>query len=86
MDPDTIRSLRSWVGMDLLPYCEGVSMITVDLSANCEGWIYDPNGTGIQIIEIRSRDPFSGSTDMSGPVTNDCGKRDSAIVYFWSSH
>ena len=41
-------------------------MIPVDLSANCEGWIYDPNGSGIQILGIRSRDPFSGSTDMSG--------------------
>ena len=66
MDPDTIRSLRSRIRMDLLPYCEGLSMIPVDLSANCEGWIYDPNGSGIQILGIRSRDPFSGSTDMSG--------------------
>ena len=41
-------------------------MIPVDLSANCEGWIYDPNGSGNQILGIRSRDPFSGSTDMSG--------------------
>ena len=41
-------------------------MIPVDLSANCDGWIYDPNGSGIQILGIRSRDPFSGSTDMSG--------------------
>ena len=40
-------------------------MIPVDLSANCEGWIYDPNGSGIKILGIRSRDPFSGSTDMS---------------------
>ena len=40
-------------------------MIPVDLSANCEGRIYDPNGSGIQILGIRSRDPFSGSTDMS---------------------
>ena len=64
MDPDTIRSLRSRIRMDLLPYCEGRSMIRVDLSANCEGWIYDPNGSG-----IRSRDPFSGSTDMSDPAT-----------------
>ena len=41
-------------------------MIPVDLSANCEGWIYDRNGSGIQILGIRSRDPFPGSTDMSG--------------------
>ena len=40
-------------------------MIPVDLSANCEGWIYDPKGSGIQMLGIRSRDPFSGSTDMS---------------------
>ena len=40
-------------------------MIPVDLSANCESWIYDPNGSGIQMFGIRSRDPFSGSTDMS---------------------
>ena len=54
--------------MDLLPYCEGGSMIPVDLSANCEGWIYDPNGSGIQILGIRSRDPFLGSTDMSDSI------------------
>ena len=29
MDPDTIRSLRSRIRMDLLPYCEGRSMIPV---------------------------------------------------------
>ena len=52
--------------MDLLLYCTDESMIPVDLSANCEGRIYDPNGSGIQILGIRSRDPFSGSTDMSG--------------------
>ena len=50
MDPDTIRSLGSRIRMDPLHYCEGGSMIPVDLSANCEGLIYDPNG----------------STDMSG--------------------
>ena len=65
MDPDIIQSLRSRIRMDLLPYCEGGSMIPVDLSANCEGWIYDPHGSGIQILGIRSRDPFSGSTDTS---------------------
>ena len=32
-------------------------MIPVDLSANCEDWIYDPNGSWIQILGIRSRDP-----------------------------
>ena len=41
-------------------------MIPVDLSANCEGWIYDPHGSEIQILGIRSRYPFSGSTNMSG--------------------
>ena len=65
MDPDTIRSLRSRIRMDLLPYCKGEYMIPVALSANCEGWIYDPNGSGIQILGIRSRNPFSGTTDMS---------------------
>ena len=40
-------------------------MIPLDLSANCEGWIYDPKGSWIQMLGIRSRDPFSGSTDMS---------------------
>ena len=65
IDPDTIRSLGSRLRMELLHYCEGGSMISVDLSANCEGWIYDPNGSGIQILGIRSQDPFSGSTDMS---------------------
>ena len=33
MDPNTKRSLRSRIRMDLLPYCEGRSMISVDLSA-----------------------------------------------------
>ena len=69
MDPDTLQSLRSRIRIDLLPYCEGRSMIPVDLlanSANCEGRIYDRNGSGIQILGIRSRDSFSGSTDMSG--------------------
>ena len=66
LDPDTIRSLRSRIRLDLLPYCEGGSMIPVDLSANCKGWMNNPNGSGIQILRIRSRDPFSGSTDMSG--------------------
>ena len=65
MDPDTKQSLGSRIRMDLLPCCEDGSMIPVDLSANCEGRIYDPNGSGIQILGIRSRDPFSGSTDMS---------------------
>ena len=31
MDPDTIGILRSRIRMDLLPYCEGGSMIPVDL-------------------------------------------------------
>ena len=66
MDPDTIPSLRSRIRMDLLPYCEDGSMIPVDLSANCEVGAYDLNGSGIQILGIRSLDPFSGSTDMSG--------------------
>ena len=34
-------------------------MIPVDLSVNCECLIYDPNGSGIQVFGIRSRDPFS---------------------------
>ena len=33
-------------------------MIPVDLSVNCDGRIYDPNGSGIQIIGIRSRIRF----------------------------
>ena len=65
MDPVTMRSLRSRIRMDLLPYCEVGSMIPVDLSAYCEGRICDPNGSGIQILGIRSGDPFSESTDMS---------------------
>ena len=44
--------------MDLLPYCEGEAMIPVDLSANCEDLIYDPNESGIQILGIRSRIRF----------------------------
>ena len=57
MDPDTIRSLRSRIRMDLLSCCKCGSMIPVDLSANCEGRIYDPNGSGIQIPGFRFRDP-----------------------------
>ena len=45
-------------------------MIPVDLSANCEGRIYDPNGSGIPILGIRSRDPFSGSMDKDMSVSN----------------
>ena len=48
-------------------YCEGGSMIPVDLSANREGWIYAPNGSVIHILGIRARDLFSGSPDMSAP-------------------
>ena len=40
-------------------------MIPVDLSTNCEGWIYDPNRSGIQILGIRARDLFLGSMSMS---------------------
>ena len=43
-------------------------MIPVDQSANCDGRIYDTNGSWIQILGIRSRDPFSGSTDMSDSI------------------
>ena len=32
-------------------------MIPVDLSANCEGWIYAPYGSGIQFL----RNPIQGS-------------------------
>ena len=38
-------------------------MIPEDLLANCEDWIYDLNGSGIRILGIKSRDPFSGSMD-----------------------
>ena len=46
---------------------ESGSMIPVDLSANHEGWIYDPNGSEIQVLGIRSRIRFQDprSTDMS---------------------
>ena len=40
-------------------------MILVDLSTRYEGWINDPNRSGIQILGIRSQDPFSGSTVIS---------------------
>ena len=86
MDPDTIRSLRSWIRKDLLPYCERGSMIPVDLSANCEGRIYyDPNGSGIQILEIRSRDPFSGSTGMSDQAAQDRLLLHCAVVFMTPS-
>ena len=51
-------------------------MIPVDLSANCDVWIYDPNGSANQILGIRSRDPFSGSTDMSVNRYRVSGKKD----------
>ena len=44
--------------MDLLSYCEGGSMIPVELSAIREGWIYDPNGSGIQILGSDPGDRF----------------------------
>ena len=65
VDPDTVRSLRPLIRMDLSPYCEGGSMIPLNLLANCEGWIYDPNKSGILILEIRSQDPLSETTPMS---------------------
>ena len=40
-------------------------MIPLDLSANCDGWIYDPNGSGIQILGIRSR-------EIHGHVCSSC--------------
>ena len=82
MDPDTIRSLRSGIQMDLLPYCEVGSMIPVDLSPNCDGWIYDLNGSGIQILGIRSRDPFSGSTDRTCLVVSTSFVRCSWKAFF----
>jgi len=33
---------------------------------NLWSWIYDPSGSGIQIPQIKSRDPFLGSEHMSG--------------------
>ena len=86
MDPDTIRSLRSRIRKDLLPYCEGGSMIPVDLSASCEGRIYDPNGSGIQILGIRSRDPFLGSTDMSAHKYWTVGHPTNAARYTEGAH
>ena len=37
MDPDTVPSVKYLIRMDLLPYCDGGSMIPLDRSANCEG-------------------------------------------------
>ena len=64
MDPATIRSLGSRIRKDLALLRRRIYDPSGSV-ANCEGWIYDPNGSGIQILGIRSRDPFSGSTDMS---------------------
>ena len=61
VDPDTIQSLRSLIRINLLPFGKSGSTISVDLSANCDGWIYDPNRNGIQ-IPIKFRYPSSGST------------------------
>ena len=65
-------------GISCLIAKEDLLSHSLDLSANCECWIYEPNGSGIQILGIRSRDPFSGSTDMSAadphyPLTETCG-------------
>ena len=54
------------------------SMIPVDLSAHCEGWMYDPNGSGIQILGIRSRDPFSGSTACL--LRSQCARRTLQVI------
>ena len=50
-------------------------MIPVDLSVNCGGGIYDSNGSGIHILGIRSRDPFSGSTDQCPKISFCLGVR-----------
>ena len=55
--------LRSRIRKDISPYWEWGSMIPVDLSANWESWIYDPNGSGIQILRIRYRDPRMSAPD-----------------------
>ena len=63
MDPDTIPSLRSRIRMDLLPYCEDGYMISVDLSANCEGGSVIWTGPGTRSLGsypgIRFRDPWA---------------------------
>ena len=64
MDPNTISSLRAQIQMDFLPYCE-CEFMTLWICQQT-GWIYDLNGSGIQILGIRFWDSFSGSTDMSG--------------------
>ena len=51
--------------MDLsIHYMRG-SMIPVDLSTKYERRIYDPIRSWIQILGIRSRDPFLGSVHIS---------------------
>ena len=61
MDSDTIRSVRSRIRMDLLPYCNGGSMIPVDLSANCVGGSMIRTDSGSRSMGsdpgIRFRDP-----------------------------
>ena len=58
VDPDTMRRFRlgsEWIS-PLIVKANLWSQCVV-----CEGRIYDPNGSGIQILGIKSRDPFSGS-------------------------
>ena len=43
-------------------------MVPVDLLDNCEDWIYGPDGSGIHILVIRSRDPFPRFTDKDMSV------------------
>ena len=44
----------------------------MNLSANCEGWSYDPSRSGNQLIGIRFRDPLSVSTPTSDRNTTSC--------------
>ena len=41
-------------------------MILVDLSANCESWIYDPNGSGIHFRDPRICLPSNPAFDAHG--------------------
>ena len=63
MDPDKIRILRSRIRMDLLPYCEGGSMIPVNIrqTVSVDSMIrMDPGSRSLGTDPgIRFRDPWT---------------------------
>ena len=72
--------LLSEIGSLWIPTQYGVQ---ISICWHCERCIYDPNGSGIQILGIKSRDPFSGLTDMSAYniILNEFSNLFSVLLY-----